>query len=154
MARQAAMPLHPGTMLFRPLPFSTAANKLVFCKKQNPNPMFISITYIKVSSIWKVPMFMQHVGRINRQIAGAEGVLAIRQKAGISRNYTITARESKEAMLRFRNNGAHLEAMRATRHISDEYGSYHYTADHLPGWKEAIAMVHQGVKKPLREAVK
>lgn len=116
--------------------------------------MFISITYIKVSSIWKVPMFMQHVGRINRQIARAKGVLAKRQKAGISRNYTITAWESKEAMMRFRNNGAHLEAMKATRHISNEYGSFHYTADHLPGWKEAIAMAHQGVKKPLREAVK
>ena len=107
--------------------------------------MFISITYIKVKSIWKVPSFFKHVGNINRQIAQAEGVIATRLKGGLSKNYTITAWESKEAMLNFRNNGAHLEAMKATRFISNEYASCHYEADELPGWKEALKMVYENL---------
>ena len=105
--------------------------------------MFISLTYIKVKSLWKVPLFMKHVSQINRQIARAEGVLETRLKGGLSKNYTITAWESKEAMLKFRNNGAHLEAMKATRHMSNEYTSCHYDADSLPGWEEAIRTLHK-----------
>lgn len=86
---------------------------------------------------------MQHVSRINRQIARAEGVLATRLKGGLSKNYTMTAWESKEAMLNFRNHGAHLEAMKATRHISDEYSSYHYESESLPEWKEVICMLQE-----------
>jgi hypothetical protein len=105
--------------------------------------MFISLTYIKVKSIWKVPAFMIHVSRINQQIAEAEGVMATRLKGGLSKNYTMTAWESKAAMLNFRNHGAHLEAMKSTRYLSDEYTSCHYEADSLPAWKEALKMVHE-----------
>lgn len=105
--------------------------------------MFISLTYIKVKSIWKVPLFMKHVSQINRQIARAEGVLETRLKGGLSKNYTITAWKNKEAMLNFRNNDAHLEAMKATRHISDEYTSCHYEADILPRWEETVRILHE-----------
>lgn len=109
--------------------------------------MFISITYIKVKSIWKVPSFMKHVGQINRQIAKAEGVLATHLKGGISKNYTLTAWENKQAMLNFRNNGPHLEAMKAIRFISNEYASCHYEGAELPKWRDALTMVHAKLKK-------
>lgn len=147
---QLFFPLHPGILPFHStlIPGSSLFPDIWALLKHTV--MFISITYIKVKSIWKVPSFFKHVGMINQQIAGAEGVLTTRLKGGLSKNYTITAWESKEAMLNFRNNGAHLEAMKATRHISNEYASCHYEADVLPGWKEALEMVHEKLHSRLK----
>jgi heme-degrading monooxygenase HmoA len=104
--------------------------------------MFISITYIKVRSIRKMPLFMKHVSRINRQLRQSEGIIDSRLRGGFARNYTLTAWESKAAMQRFRKQGAHLDAMRAISHVSNEYASCHYEADTLPDWKEALQKVH------------
>ncbi|MEK6482271.1 hypothetical protein WJR50_32325 [Catalinimonas sp. 4WD22] len=110
--------------------------------------MFISITYLKVKSLWKVPAFMHHVYKINQQIAGAEGVISVNAKAGIYRNYTLTAWENKESMMRFRNNGAHLQAMKVIGKLSNAYGSYHYEADSIPSWKEALLLLQDHLANP------
>ncbi len=51
--------------------------------------------------------------------------------------YTLTAWENKEAMMEFRNTGAHKKAMSRIRKLSTQYKTLVLEGDTLPSWKEA-----------------
>ena len=51
--------------------------------------------------------------------------------------YTLTAWETKEAMMEFRNSGAHKQAMLKIRKLSPQYKTLWWERDTIPGWDEA-----------------
>ena len=85
---------------------------------------------------------MLHNTQIFKQLAGADGNLSYAARPQNPYVYwTITTWDSRESMMKFRNSGAHLEAMKELRNIASKAKSGHWEADEKPGWKEAWIMM-------------
>jgi len=75
--------------------------------------MYCSFTQFEVKKWWALPLFQWHVFRSSSQANKSKGLLSIQAwHAGGMIFCTLTVWESKEDMLKFRNSGAHLLAMK------------------------------------------
>ena len=96
--------------------------------------MLISTTKFGLKSWWLYPSFFRDTYAVVQQVQKSDGIIRFRIRPVSLR--TITAWNSESDMLRFRNSGAHLEAMRK----SNSYGSISSTtweSDTIPSWEEA-----------------
>jgi len=96
--------------------------------------MIISATQIKITSIIGYLRFFPLVSRTKKQLAEVDGLLFIKTK-GLR---TLTGWQSREAMMAFRNNGHHLEAMKKTNKIGFTKSTT-WEADNEPAWDEVKA---------------
>ena len=112
--------------------------------------MFISVTKLRLHSITKLPKFFKMVRAIQKQLQTPEGLIS-KQTKGVSFTtfYTITTWESKEHMLTFRNNGAHLEAMKKINTVGKKASYTNYESDTIPGWKEALKKLKESEIKTI-----
>lgn len=101
--------------------------------------MYVSITHFKVKSWWALPLFQWHAMRSYGQANRSMGIVSSEAWPKKGRIFcTLTLWESKAHMLKFRNSGAHLKAMK----ISNKVGSgitHGWDADKLPTRSEALA---------------
>jgi len=93
--------------------------------------MIISATQIKITSIIGYLRFFPLVSRTKKQLAEVDGLLFIKTK-GLR---TLSGWQSREAMMTFRDNGHHLEAMKKINKIGHTK-SITWEADSEPGWDE------------------
>lgn len=100
--------------------------------------MYVSVTGLKVKSIWKLPRFWWHAIRSFRQAQRAPGVLSVAVRNLNGYQHTLTCWESRKAMLAFMRGGAHLEAIRAFRDIATGR-TIGFEADATPDWDGAVA---------------
>ena len=96
--------------------------------------MIISATQIKITSIIGYLRFFPLVNRTRKQLEEVDGLIFIKTK-GLR---TLSGWQSREAMMAFRNNGHHLEAMKKTNKIGLTK-SISWEADRKPGWNEVKA---------------
>ncbi|MBL1262019.1 MAG: hypothetical protein COB33_016035 [Thiotrichaceae bacterium] len=94
--------------------------------------MLITATQIKITSILGYLRFFPVAGRTKKQLAEVDGLLFFRLK-GLR---TLSGWESREAMIAFRNNGHHLEAMKKTKQMGF-VKSITWEAEIEPSWAEA-----------------
>jgi len=94
--------------------------------------MIISATQIKITNILGYLRFFPMAGRTKKQLAEVGGLLFLKFK-GLG---TLLGWESREAMVAFRNNGHHLEAMTKTKKMGFAK-SVTWEADAEPSWDEA-----------------
>mmetsp|Transcript_25194 Transcript_25194/g.43505 ORF Transcript_25194/g.43505 Transcript_25194/m.43505 type:complete len:114 (+) Transcript_25194:338-679(+) len=104
--------------------------------------MIVVVTYIKLKGILSFFRFAPLTSKVARQAESAPGLLMFLKAAGgIREFYTITAWENAEAMKQFARSGAHLEAMKRSREITDEVRTCTYEAQMMPTWPEAKRVV-------------
>ena len=100
--------------------------------------MFISVTRIHLKSLSKFFPFMALNGKIQKQIKASPGLISSKVRMQNPWVYwTLTAWQDKESMMRFRNNGTHMEAMKKSRELSSDMKSLNWEGEKLPGWREA-----------------
>jgi hypothetical protein len=101
---------------------------------------FISVTRLRVRSIFYLPQFFWHTFKSQTQAKNASGMLGGRLllEAGWT-FWTMTAWESEAAMRAFRSSGAHMKAMPKLLDWCDEasYAHWEQESAELPSWAEA-----------------
>jgi hypothetical protein len=103
--------------------------------------MFITITSLRLKSIWKFFPLSLHALKIVNQTKAEKGLVDFRKK-GIGRtHYTLTAWSEEGDLKKFARTGAHLEAMKASSKIASEIRIYTFKADRIPEWKEAESLL-------------
>jgi hypothetical protein len=106
--------------------------------------MTITITSIRLRSVWYFFKLSLHGLKISLQLRKAPGFIKIKNTGFGYLHYTITTWESKESMQRAMREGAHGEAMKESAALATEIVSYTYESDEFPSWKVAKEMIKQG----------
>lgn len=114
----------------------------------------VSITRLRVRSIFYMPLFALHAFRSSTQAQRAEGIqdLATRAEAWDT-HWTRTVWREESTMKRFRNSGAHQIAMRILAEICSEasYARWQQESPEPPSWEEAQRRIlAQGVLSKLK----
>jgi len=103
---------------------------------------YISITGLKVKSIWRYPQFWIHAVPSAIQAQSATGIVEARTTYRNGIQHTLTVWEDRKFMLRYLRGGAHLKAMKVTDQVSEPNSTkvYGYESDTIPTWEEAIKL--------------
>ena len=113
--------------------------------------MLIVATELHVKNLWKFIPFVRHSIRSNKQAKEAAGCLHVWVgNKGWRIGYTLTAWENKEAMLQYRNSGAHKIAMQQISKLSKQYKTLVWEAENIPTWKEAKSRLDELAFKRLK----
>jgi len=91
--------------------------------------MIITATQIKIKSILGFIRFVPRIRNIKSQLSKVDGLIFIE----FNGFRTLTGWESYEAMIAFRNNGQHLNAMKNVKHIGKSK-SITWEAQSKPDW--------------------
>ncbi|MFS0785260.1 hypothetical protein ABC345_02625 [Shouchella sp. 1P09AA] len=83
--------------------------------------MIVSVTRLHIRSVRHLPIFAWLTLRSHIHIREAKGLVqSSYHKEGLFTYWTMSIWETEEDMKAFRNQGAHLEAMRCSRQLADE----------------------------------
>ncbi len=98
--------------------------------------MFITLTSIRLRSLWGFFRLSWHGLRITLQMRRLPGFVSMRNTGWGYLHYTASAWRSEEELKQFARSGAHLEAMKQTRQLAFELRTYTYEGESLPVWSE------------------
>ena len=117
--------------------------------------MFISVTRLRIRRIFDLIPFFFYNERVVKQTVRAAGYLGGSLFVDARRTFwTLTAWESKAAMLAYRNADAHKAAMPKLQHWCDEASVVHWEQEDgmpMPAWPEAHQrMISDGRKSKVR----
>lgn len=116
----------------------------------------VSVTRLRVQSIWFMPLFALHAMRSSAQAMRSEGIVHFSTRLEDPfTHWTKTVWKEESDMKRFRNSGAHQLAMRILSGICSEasYTRWQQENAEIPTWEEAHkALLENGklskLKKP------
>lgn len=113
--------------------------------------MIIVATELHVRSFWRFFEFAVVSVRSMQQAKKTTGnISAIARNKSWRIGYTLTIWENKEAMLEFRNTGAHKIAMSKNRKLSHQYKTLQWESDKQPDWDEARSRLAETAFKLLK----
>lgn len=113
--------------------------------------MLIVVTELHVRNFWRFFEFVKLSIRSMKEAKKTAGnIHATAGNGGWRIGYTLTAWENKEAMMDFRNNGAHKKAMTKVRKLSTKYKTLLWEADTIPTFKDAKARLDEIAFKELK----
>jgi hypothetical protein len=114
----------------------------------------VSITRLRVRSIWFLPLFGLHATRSAAQAMKSEGIVDFSTRVEDPfTHWTKTVWKDEPAMKSFRNSGAHQLAMRILARICSEasYTRWQQETADIPTWDEAhSAMLENGKLSKLK----
>lgn len=114
----------------------------------------VSITRLRVRSIWFLPLFALHAMRSATQAMKSEGIVNFETRVEDPfTHWTKTVWKDEPAMKSFRNSGAHQLAMRILSEICSEasYTRWQQETPEVPNWEQAHkAMLTQGKLSKLK----
>jgi len=101
---------------------------------------YISVTGLRLKSLWYYPMFLKYALPSVRQAKAAQGNVETRTTVRQGVQHTLTAWDDKNSMLRYMRTGAHAKAMKVSNEMSVPGGTkvYGYESDVIPSWNEAL----------------
>ena len=105
--------------------------------------MVITVTSIKLRSLWHFFRLSYFGLRISRQARSQKGFIEMKNTGFGYLHYTISAWENEAEMKEFARSGAHREAMRAGGEISVEIRTYTFEGPAMPTWKEARKLLFE-----------
>ncbi|MCB0375992.1 MAG: DUF3291 domain-containing protein [Sinomicrobium sp.] len=113
--------------------------------------MIIVATELHIRDFWKFFPFIKHASRSMRQAKRSPGIIyTSATNRGWRVGFTLTAWQTKEAMIQFRNSGAHKAAIKQTSRLSHQYKTLVWEADAVPDWEEAKKKLEKAPLKVLR----
>jgi len=116
--------------------------------------MFISVTRLRVRSLWFLPGFLSYAARSNNQAEHAPGNLGVELLRDARNTYwTCTGWQDEAAMRAFMMASPHREAMGKLANWCSEASVVHWTQEsaELPDWGEAYhRMATQGRRSKVR----
>jgi hypothetical protein len=100
--------------------------------------MIITISSIRLKSLWKFFALSAYALQITRQLYKSKGMLKFK-KTGLGKlHYTLTVWESEDDMKNFAySSGSHMEFMKKSGEIASELATYTYSTNEIPDWKTA-----------------
>ncbi len=105
--------------------------------------MHISLTHLRLKSLWKIYPFYKYNSKVQQQIKSAEGVLSSEAKGtSFVSFYTKTSWKSKDDMLKFMRSGAHVIAMKESSQFALKVTTHGYSSEALPSWNESIQIIN------------
>lgn len=114
----------------------------------------VSVTRLRVRSIWFMPLFALHAMRSTAQAMKSEGIVDFSTRVEDPfTHWTKTVWMEETDMKKFRNSGAHQLAMRILSEICSEasYTRWQQETADVPTWDEAHkAMLENGKLSKLR----
>ncbi len=107
--------------------------------------MIVSITRLHLRSVRSLPAFTRLTLQAHRQIHKTPGLLRTSyRKEGLLTYWTLSIWESEEQLRTFRNNGAHLEAMKRSRQLADELQYIRFSTETVKlDWGMCKEKLHQ-----------
>jgi heme-degrading monooxygenase HmoA len=102
--------------------------------------IFVSLTRLRVRSVWFMPGFFLYAIRSQNQVRRAAGFLTGALLPDRDRAFwTMTAWDSQESMRAYMISGAHKQAMPKLLHWCDEASVAHWMQEEttLPSWEDA-----------------
>jgi 4-aminobutyrate aminotransferase-like enzyme len=99
--------------------------------------MIVTITSLKLKSIWKFFGLAHYALKILRQTKDQKGIIQFKKTGFGMTHYTMSAWESEADMRAFAGSGAHLQAMKDSKKIASEIRVYTFETDTLPNWDQA-----------------
>jgi len=102
---------------------------------------YISITGLKLNSLFHAPRFWYHAVRSMRQAMAAPGNISAGARTINGVHHTLTVWESKEAMRTYLVTGAHLQAMKTFKSIASGK-VLGFEAEHAPAWQDVHQLWH------------
>jgi hypothetical protein len=109
--------------------------------------MFISVTKLKVRSVWRLASFFMKTMPSLKQAQKAPGNLfAETHNFDLLTYGTLSGWESEAAMRGYRNSGAHLEAMKVSRAMTVLLQSSHFETEERPTLADALARMEADPK--------
>jgi hypothetical protein len=108
---------------------------------------FITVTRLRLSSVWYLPRFVWLTVQVQSQARRAPGFLS----AGYLRDHNLafwtkTAWEDEFSMRAFKLSGAHLRAIPALKEMCDEASGVSWSQDSLPSWQEAHVRLQESAR--------
>ena len=106
--------------------------------------MSITITYIRLNSLWKFFRLSWLGYKIMKQAQKQPGFIRMKNTGFGYMHYTLSAWENEAAMKAFAYKpGAHLDAMKESRRLASAIGTYTFQSEKLPDWEEARRLVDE-----------
>jgi hypothetical protein len=105
---------------------------------------FVSVTRLRVRSIFFLPPFLVYALRSSRQAQRSTGFVGGRLLGDVRKVFwTLTVWTAAKAMEAYRTSGVHLAAMPRLLDWCDEASVTHWTqdSDAVPGWDEAYQRI-------------
>lgn len=93
--------------------------------------MFITLTYIKLRSVWKLFPLTFNAMKIVNQLKGENGFVKMKSTGFGLNHYTMSSWKTEEDRQRFYRSGAHGAAMKKSANIASEIRTLNYTAEEL-----------------------
>ena len=102
---------------------------------------YISITGMRLKSIWHFPRFVSYSKPSMTQAKAAAGNISADGNYVDGVLHTLSVWEDRKSMTRFMASGAHAKAMKVISDIAlDGAVVYGYESDEIPTWEEAVAI--------------
>jgi len=108
--------------------------------------MFVTVTSLKLRSLWGFFKLSLHGLRISNQAKAERGFLAIKNTGFGYVHYTASLWQSEEDLKRFAKSGAHLQAMKISASLAREVRTLTFAATKIPDWKEAKKLLAENGK--------
>ena len=105
--------------------------------------MTITITSLKLKSLWNFFSLSLYGLKISRQAKRQKGFIKLKNTGAGYLHYTMTCWEQEEDAKLFARSGAHLDAMKDASKIASEVRIYTFSGKQMPSWKEAKVLVMQ-----------
>lgn len=108
--------------------------------------MYITLTSIRIKSVWKFFPLSKNGLRISRQCKKETGFAGMKNTGFGLNHYTMSRWETEEDRSRFYRSGAHGEAMKRSASLATELVVYSYKGDEFPDWKTAKNLLKENGK--------
>jgi hypothetical protein len=103
---------------------------------------YVSITGIKLKSIWQFPKFQSYSGPSMKESQKANGNISSQGNYRYGVLHTLSVWKDRKSMARFMASGAHAQAMKINDEVSVPSSTkvYGYETDTIPTWDEAFLL--------------
>lgn len=103
---------------------------------------WVSITGLELKSVFRYPQFMMYAVPSFAQAQASPGNVWTDARGVNGIQHTLTVWESRRDMLNYLRQGAHLDAMKASKSVG-QYGKvYGYNSAEIPTWSDALELWH------------
>ncbi|MFT4878263.1 MAG: hypothetical protein ACJAU0_002559 [Flavobacteriales bacterium] len=106
--------------------------------------MIAAITHLRLKNVSKIPLFFKLANASGASASIATGNVhsSVRNK-GMLIFRTLTVWKDMEALLNYVHSSPHLEAMKATKNLSNDAYTTHWETSNIPSWEEALIKLEQ-----------